>query len=303
MLNRQRHSLRIPFQYNSHTGAMGIKLQKIMLDGGFTCPNRDGRVGQGGCSFCLCESFNPEYCRKHATITEQIEAGKKFFEGKYPQMKYLAYFQAYSSTYAPLEVLRQRYDEALAVEDVVGLVVATRPDCIDDDVLALLASIRERGYSVAIELGCETFYDRTLARVNRGHTSRQSMDAIHLCHRYAIPVTVHLMFGLPGESRDDILAEAEVLNALPVASLKIHQLQILRGTRMAREWEEKKEDFLAFTLDTYAQLVADFAQRLRNGIHIERFASSAPRDMLISPRFGVKQSVVEARIRALMDKS
>ena len=218
-------------------------------------------------------------------------------------MKYLAYFQAYSSTYAPLDVLRQRYDEALAVEDVVGLVVATRPDCLDDDVLALLASIRERGYSVTIELGCETFYDRTLARVNRGHTSRQSMDAIHLCHRYSIPVTVHLMFGLPGESRKDILAEAEVLNALPVASLKIHQLQILRGTRMAREWEERKEDFLAFTLDTYAQLVADFASRLRSGIHIERFASSAPRDMLISPCFGVKQSVVEARIRALMAKS
>ena len=280
-----------------------MKLQKIMLDGGFTCPNRDGRVGQGGCSFCLCKSFNPEYCRKHATITGQLEAGKKFFEGKYPQMKYLAYFQAYSSTYAPLEVLRLRYDEALAVEDVVGLVVATRPDCIDDDVLALLASIRERGYSVAIELGCETFYDRTLARVNRGHTSRQSMDAIHLCHRYAIPVAVHLMFGLPGESRDDILAEAELLNTLPVASLKIHQLQILSGTRMAREWEEKKEDFLAFTLDTYAQLVADFAQRLRSDIRIERFASSAPRDMLISPCFGVKQSVVEARIRALMDKS
>ena len=283
--------------------ALRMKLQKIMLDGGFTCPNRDGRVGQGGCTFCLCESFNPEYCRIHSTITEQIEAGKKFFEGKYPRMQYLAYFQAYSSTYAPLEVLRRRYDEALAVEDVVGLVVATRPDCIDDDVLALLVSIRERGYSVAIELGCETFHDRTLARVNRGHTSRQSEDAIRLCHKYGLPVTVHLMFGLPGEGRDDILAEADILNTLPVASLKIHQLQILRGTRMAREWEERKEDFLSFTLDTYAQLVADFVQRLRSGIRIERFASSAPRDMLISPRFGVKQSVVEARIRALMDKS
>lgn len=280
-----------------------VKLQKIMLDGGFSCPNRDGRVGQGGCTFCLCESFNPEYCRRHSTITEQIEAGKKFFEGKYQRMQYLAYFQAYSSTYAPLEVLRRRYDEALAVEDVVGLVVATRPDCIDDDVLALLVSIRERGYSVAIELGCESFHDRTLARVNRGHTSRQSEDAIRLCHKYGLPVTVHLMFGLPGEGRDDILAEADILNALPVASLKIHQLQILRGTRMAREWEERKEDFLSFTLDTYAQLVADFVQRLRSDIRIERFASSAPKDMLISPRFGVKQSEVEARIRALMDKS
>ena len=280
---------------------MEVKLQKIMLDGGFTCPNRDGRVGQGGCSFCLCESFNPEYCRKHDSITEQLEAGKKFFEGKYPRMKYLAYFQAYSSTYAPLEVLRQRYDEALAVKDVVGLVVATRPDCINEEILALFVSIREKGYAVAIELGCESFYDRTLARVNRGHTSRQSIDAIHLCHKYGIPVTVHLMFGLPGESRDDIIAEAELLNTLPVASLKLHQLQILRGTRMAKEWEEKKADFLALTLDTYARLVADFVQRLRSDIHIERFASSAPKDMLISPRFGVKQSEVEARIRALIN--
>ena len=279
---------------------MEVKLQKIMLDGGFTCPNRDGRVGQGGCSFCLCESFNPEYCRKHDSITEQLEAGKKFFEGKYPRMKYLAYFQAYSSTYAPLEVLRQRYDEALAVKDVVGLVVATRPDCINEEILALFVSIREKGYAVAIELGCESFYDRTLARVNRGHTSRQSIDAIHLCHKYGIPVTVHLMFGLPGESRDDIIAEAELLNTLPVSSLKLHQLQILRGTRMAKEWEENKADFLAFTLDTYARLVADFVQRLRYDIRIERFASSAPRDMLISPRFGVKQSVVEARIKELI---
>ena len=277
-----------------------MKLQKIMLDGGFTCPNRDGRVGQGGCSFCLCESFNPAYCRQHASITEQLEAGKKFFEGKYPRMKYLAYFQAYSSTYAPLEVLRQRYDEALAVKDVVGLVVATRPDCINEEILALFVSIREKGYAVAIELGCESFYDRTLARVNRGHTSRQSIDAIHLCHKYGIPVTVHLMFGLPGESRDDIITEAELLNTLPVASLKLHQLQILRGTRMAKEWEEKKADFLALTLDTYARLVADFVQRLRCDIRIERFASSAPRDMLISPRFGVKQSVVEARIKELI---
>ena len=271
-----------------------------MLDGGFTCPNRDGRVGQGGCSFCLCESFNPEYCRKHDSITEQLEAGKKFFEGKYPRMQYLAYFQAYSSTYAPLEVLRRRYDEALAVKDVVGLVVATRPDCINEEILALFVSIREKGYAVAIELGCESFYDRTLARVNRGHTSRQSIDAIHLCHKYGIPVTVHLMFGLPGESRDDIIAEAELLNTLPVSSLKLHQLQILRGTRMAKEWEEKKADFLALTLDTYARLVADFVQRLRCDIRIERFASSAPRDMLISPRFGVKQSVVEARIKELI---
>lgn len=275
-------------------------MQKIMLDGGFTCPNRDGRVGQGGCTFCLCESFNPDYCRRHATIAEQMQAGKEFFRGKYPRMKYVAYFQAYSSTYAPLEVLRRRYDEALAVEDVVGLVVATRPDCISHEVLRLLASVCERGYSVAVELGCESFYNRTLQRVNRGHTAEQSFEAIRLCRQYGIPVTVHLMLGLPGESREDILAEADTLNSLPVERVKLHQLQILRGTRMAREWEENRGDFLEFTLESYARLVADFVQSLREGISIERFASSAPRDMLLAPRFGVKPSVVEARIRALL---
>lgn len=278
----------------------GEKLQKIMLDGGFTCPNRDGRVGQGGCTFCLCESFNPEYCRKHITITEQLEAGKDFFRGKYPRMKYLAYFQAYTSTYAPLDVLQKRYEEALAVKDVVGLVVATRPDCVSHEVLDLLLGIRDRGYSVAIELGCETFYNLTLQRVNRGHSAEESFEAIRLCHKYGIPVTVHLMFGLPGESVEDMLAQTEILNALPVERIKLHQLQILRGTRMALEWEGKRQDFVEFTLDSYTHLVAEFVKRLRNDIKIERFASSAPRGLLLAPCFGVKQAVVESRIRELL---
>lgn len=278
-----------------------MKVQKIMIDGGFTCPNRDGRVGHAGCTFCLCESFNPEYCRRHSSITEQIEAGKRFFHGKYPKMKYLAYFQAYSSTYAPLEVLRQRYEEALAVDDVVGLVVATRPDCINEDVLSLLDSISERGFTVVLELGCESMYNRTLKHVNRGHTVAHSIEAIRLCHTHSIPVTVHLMLGLPGESREDILAEAEILNGLPVTSLKLHQLQILRGTRMAKEWVENRTDFLDLTLDSYVALVVDFVKRLRNDINIERYASSAPREMLLAPRFGVKPYVVEDRIKALLD--
>ena len=277
-----------------------VKLQKIMLDGGFTCPNRDGRVGHGGCTFCQCESFNPDYCRRHKSIREQIEAGKEFFKGKYPDMKYLAYFQTYSSTYAPVEVLRCRYEEALEAEDVVGLVIATRPDCIDASVLALLVSIRDRGFSVVVELGCESFYDRTLHRVNRGHTAQHSVDAIRLCNDYGIPVTVHLMLGLPGESVDDILAQTELINSLPIASMKLHQLQILRGTAMAREWSERPEDFLSFNLESYSRLVAGFVRRLRDDISIERYASSSPREMLLSPRFGVKPSVVEARVKALL---
>lgn len=280
--------------------AAEVKLQKIMIDGGFTCPNRDGRVGRGGCSFCLCESFNPQYCRRHSSIAEQIEAGKDFFRNKYPRMRYLAYFQAYTSTYAPVDVLRRRYDEALAVEDVAGLVVATRPDCVDDDVLSLLESIRERGYSVTVELGCESFYDRTLVRVNRGHSAACSMEAVRQCHAHGIPVTVHLMLGLPGESREDILAEADIVNALPVTSLKLHQLQILRGARIAEEWERYNGDFLSFTMEGYAGLAADFVRRLREDIHVERFVSSAPVNMLIAPRFGVKPAAVEACIRELL---
>lgn len=277
-----------------------MKIQKIMLDGGFTCPNRDGRVGHGGCTFCLCESFNPDYCRRQSSIAAQMEAGKQFFKDKYPDMRYVAYFQAYSSTYAPLDVLRQRYEEALAVKDVVGIVVATRPDCIDEQVIDLLVCIRNRGFSVAVELGCETFYDRTLSRVNRGHTSQQSIDAIHLCHKSAIPVTVHLMFGLPGECREDILAEAKIINSLPICSLKIHQLQILHGTRMAMEWIDRQSDFIAFTLESYVQLVADFVTLLRKDIHIERYVSTAPKGMLVAPCFGVKQSVVEGLIKDLI---
>lgn len=271
-----------------------------MLDGGFTCPNRDGRVARGGCTFCLCDSFNPQYCRLHKSIAGQMEAGKTFFRGKYPDMKYLAYFQAYTSTYGSLEELRRKYDEALAVSDVIGLVVATRPDCVDAGVLSLLDSIRHRGYVVKLELGCESFYDRTLERVNRGHTSAQSMDAIRMCHQWCIPVTVHLMFGLPGESRDDILREAEIVNSLPVSSIKLHQLQVLRGTPMADEWERRPKDFLSFTLESYARLVADFVRRLKADIHVERYASSAPGNLLLAPRFGVKPSVVEHRVKELL---
>lgn len=278
-----------------------MKLQKIMLDGGFSCPNRDGRVSRGGCSFCRCESFNPQYCRQHiSSISAQMEAGKDFFRGKYPDMKYPAYFQAYSSTYAPVDELRRKYEEALSVQDVAGLVVATRPDCVDAEVLSLLSSIRSRGYPVTLELGCESFYDRTLERVNRGHSSARSLEAIRLCHMYDIPVTVHLMLGLPGESREDILREADIINALPITSLKLHQLQILRGTRMADEWLRSPGDFLHFTMESYARLAADFVRLLRPGIHIERYASSAPRDILIAPRFGVKPAVVEARVRELL---
>lgn len=267
-----------------------MKLQKIMLDAGFSCPNRDGRIGHGGCTFCRTESFNPSYC--NGSITEQLEKGKRFFEGKYPEMKYLAYFQAYTNTYAPLEILKKIYEEALAVADVVGLVIATRPDCISREVLEYLQTIQERGFSATIELGVESFYDKTLQRVNRGHSAAQSKEAIRLCSEYGFPPTIHLMIGLPGESKEEILAEADMLNALPIGNLKIHQLQILRGTKMAQDWESHPDDFLNPDLEEYVELLSAFSNKLRTGIHIERYAAAAPPDLLISPRWGVKPSKV-----------
>lgn len=274
-----------------------MKLQKIMIDGGFSCPNRDGTKGRGGCTFCRCDSFVPQYCREATSISAQVETGKHFFAGKYPDMKFLAYFQAYSGTYAPIAVLRERYEEALAHEDVVGLVIATRPDCVTTEVLSLLSAIRQGGHQVELELGCESFYDRTLKLVNRCHTVQDSIAALQLCQEWNFCPTVHLMLGLPGESREDILAETDIINSLPISRLKLHQLQILRDTAMARLWQEQPELFLHFSLQSYSQLVADLLHRLRQGIRIERYASSSPPDLLLHPRFGVKPSDVERSIK------
>ncbi len=268
-----------------------MKLQKIMLNAGFTCPNRDGHVGVGGCTFCRTESFNPSYC--HGTIAQQLEAGKRFFAGKYPEMRYLAYFQAFSNTYGPLEQIRQRFEEALAVEDVVGLVIGTRPDCIPDELLAYLQELQQRGKNITIELGVESLYDRTLTRVNRGHTAQCSIDCIQRCAAAGFPVCIHLIFGLPGETEEDILHQADILNTLSISSIKIHQLQILRDTRMADEWQLHPDDFLSPDVQQYASLVAAFIRRLNPAIHIERFASSAPPSLLIHPRWGLKPSEVQ----------
>ena len=273
-----------------------MKLQKIMLNGGFTCPNRDGRLGTGGCTFCRTDAFNPSYCRSNDSIREQLEAGKRFFAGKYPNMKYLAYFQAYSSTYAPLELLRQRYEEALSVEDVVGLVIGTRPDCIADDVLYYLGELQNQGYLISLELGVESFYDRTLQRVNRGHSAQDSISAIRQCAQADIYTTIHLILGLPGETKEDILAETDIINRLPINAIKLHQLQILKGTPMAKEYAAHPEDFFTMSIDDYVELAATFISQLRKDIHLERFAASAPSELIIAPRWGLKPFEVQLRI-------
>lgn len=275
-----------------------MRLQRIPIDGGFTCPNRDGTKGIGGCTFCNSEAFAPSYCRTHQSIEEQIEAGKRFFAEKYRgEVKYLAYFQSFSGTYAPVETLRQRYEEALSAEDVVGLVIATRPDCINEEVLELLSEINQH-HNVTVEYGVESCYDKTLLHVNRGHDFACAEQAIRLTAARGIAVGVHLIIGLPGETEDEILQEADILSALPITSLKLHQLQIMRGTPMATEWQQHPERFLSLTAETYAQLIARFVKRLRPDIHLERFAASAPSHMVLAPRWGLKPQ----RVQEMIDK-
>lgn len=273
-----------------------MKVQRIMIDAGFTCPNRDGSVGIGGCTFCRNDSFTPRYCDRKKSITDQIAEGKTFFEGKYPEMKYVAYFQSFSNTYGSLELLKSRYEEALAVEDVVGLVIGTRPDCISEELLDYLSQLNN-STDLLIEYGVESCYDRTLNRINRGHDFACAEKAIKATVEIGIKVGAHIIFGLPGETRDDILAEADILNSLPINILKIHQLQILKDTLMEKEWREHPSDFIDFTADEYARLVAEFITHLKPEIELERFASSAPQEMVVHPHWGLKPQALELKIK------
>lgn len=253
-------------------------MQKLSVDGGFSCPNRDGLVGTGGCTFCTNEAFNPSYCRRVATISEQLDEGIAFHRHRYRSAPiYLAYFQAYSNTYAPLEVLRRRYDEALRHEGVVGLVVGTRPDCVDDVVLDLLAAYAEKHY-VAVEYGIESCYDRTLRAINRGHDFACTERAIRATAQRGLPVGGHLILGLPGERRDDLLAEIDIVNRLPLTTVKFHQLQILKGTAMERQYRDEafRQSLLHFTLEEYIALVCDLLERLRPDLVVERLAGEVP---------------------------
>ncbi len=263
------------------------KVQKLSVNAGFTCPNRDGSVGVGGCSYCNNQTFNPDYCATQKTVAQQLEEGKAFFARKYPNMKYLAYFQAYTNTYGDFERLKKLYEEALAVEDVVGLVVGTRPDCVSDELLDYFAELSKRCF-VLVEYGVETTNDVTLRRVNRGHTYQQSVEAIQRTAQRGIPVGAHFILGLPGEAWDDIVAQAVEISKLPLDTLKLHQLQIVKGTRMAREFEASPSDFRLFKVEEYVRLVADFLERLSTRIAVERFTSQSPKELLLAPDWGVK---------------
>lgn len=260
-------------------------VQKISIDGGFSCPNRDGTVSAGGCTFCDNRTFNPSYCDPAKSIREQIQTGKDFFARKYPTMRYLAYFQAYSNTYAPLDTLRRRYEEALSQDGVVGIVIGTRPDCVTEETLDYLEEL-SRSTFVIVEYGIESVDNATLKRINRGHTFECSRDAIIATHERGILTGGHIILGLPGETVEDNIRQAAEISALPLDILKLHQLQIIRGTQLAEDYLSKP--FKLYTADEYIDVCIRYIERLRKDLVLERFVSQSPADMLIAPKWGIK---------------
>lgn len=281
--------------YNSYfTREFGGRVQKISIDAGFSCPNRDGTISTGGCTFCRNDAFNPSYCRPEKSIRQQVEEGIEFHQRRYRRAKsYLAYFQPYTNTHKPIDKLEKLYREALSVDGVTGIVIGTRPDCISEEILDMLSELRaksevrsvESGVKrpvIILEYGVESVYDETLRRVNRGHDFAAARMAVEMTHGHGFPCGGHFIFGLPGETRDMMLHSADIISELPLTTVKFHQLQIFKDTAMAGEYLSDPSAFHLFTLEDYIEFVIDFIERLNPNIVIERFAGEVPPRFLVS---------------------
>jgi radical SAM protein (TIGR01212 family) len=270
----------------------GGRVQKLTLDAGFTCPNRDGSKGIGGCTFCNNNAFNPSYCQPEKSISTQIDEGIEFHKKRYRRAdKYLAYFQAYSNTYAGVDVLRERYEEALRRDEVIGLVIGTRPDTVDPEILNYIKTLA-KDYYVVIEYGIESCYNNTLKRVNRGHSFEDSVRAIDMTASRGIRQGAHFIIGLPGESSEDILAEMKIISGLPINNIKFHQLQIVRNTVMAKEYISDPEDFRIFDLDEYLGLMLRILEVLNPEFVVERIAGESNQGFLLSKSWGIRYDQV-----------
>ena len=282
-------------RYNSFVGYFkrkyGERLQKIVLDAGFTCPNRDGKVGRGGCTYCDNAAFHPSYSTSGKSLHQQLDEGIEFHKVRYRTTEhYLAYFQSFSNTYAPLERLKELYEEALSHPQVVGIVIGTRPDCIDEDKLDYLAELSKKCV-VILEMGIESCYDVTLKRINRGHDFKTAADAVKMASDRGLDVGVHFILGLPGETRRMMLDSCALINSLPIRSVKFHQLQIVKGTRMEKEYEDCPQDFVRFSLDEYMDFFTDMLERLRPDLYIERFVGEVPPRFVNETPWGLVRNV------------
>lgn len=287
-------------RYNSFVGYFkrkyGERLQKIVLDAGFTCPNRDGKVGRGGCTYCDNTAFHPSYSTAGKSLHQQLDEGIEFHKVRYRTTEhYLAYFQSFSNTYAPLERLKELYEEALAHPQVVGLVIGTRPDCVDEQKLDYLAELA-KSHVVIVEYGIESCYDSTLARINRGHDFETARRAVQMTAEKGIDVGVHFILGLPGETKEMMLDACSMINDLPIRSVKFHQLQIVKGTRMEKEFAECPEDFEKFSLDEYLDFFVDILERLRPTLSIERFVGEVPPRFVNETPWGLIRNVELLRL-------
>lgn len=273
------------------------KVQKISVNTGRSCPNRDGTIGTGGCIYCNNASFTPRYCFGIKGVKAQIEAGKQFFSRKYPEMKYIAYFQSYTSTHnVGLTQLRAEYEEALGTEGVVGLAIGTRPDCVSSELIEMLSELNKEG-PVFVELGVETLHDRTLATIRRGHDSATSRSAIRRLADAGLHVGVHIISGLPGEDDDDFLFTVRELCALPVESLKLHHLQVLRGTPLSRLLSSGGLSVKEYGVEEYMRLCMRAVEVVPPEICIERFLASAPPEMVERPAWGLKNYEFTNRLK------
>jgi radical SAM protein (TIGR01212 family) len=305
-------------RYNSFVGYFkrryGERLQKIVLDAGFTCPNRDGKVGRGGCTYCDNAAFHPSYSTSGKSLHQQLDEGIEFHKVRYRTTEhYLAYFQSFSNTYAPLDRLRELYEEALSHPSVVGLVIGTRPDCVDEEKLDYLSDLAQgrvlSGWTrtlvgepertapiIIVEYGVESCYDQTLQRINRGHDFETACRAIEMTAKRGLDVGVHFILGLPGETRHMMLDSCSLINALPIRSVKFHQLQIVKGTRMEQEYSEYPEDFERFALDEYLDFFVDMLERLRPTLSIERFVGEVPPRFVNETPWGLIRNVELIRL-------
>ncbi|MDR0864822.1 MAG: TIGR01212 family radical SAM protein [Candidatus Symbiothrix sp.] len=272
-----------------------FKVQKISINAGFTCPNRDGTKGRGGCTYCNNQTFSPQYAANEKSVSQQLEEGIRFFSYKYPQMKYIAYFQAYTNTYDSLENLLAKYTEALNHPGVVGLIIGTRPDCMPDELLEALQTISQK-YFLLIEYGIESTNNETLQLINRGHTYEEAVETIQRTHDRGILCGVHLILGLPGESREMILSHAVKISQLPVTTVKLHQLQLIRNTMMVKQLKEHPELFHLYEPDEYIDLCIDFMERLHPDFVLERFVSQSPKELLAVPGWGLKNYEFTAKV-------
>jgi radical SAM protein (TIGR01212 family) len=298
------HERRFNAYSNYFRTIYGARVQKVSIDAGFTCPNRDGSRGTGGCTYCNNDAFNPSYCKPVKSVSAQIGEGIEFHKWRYDEaVSYLAYFQAYSNTYASIEKLKELYEEALKYPGVIGLIIGTRPDCIDEEKLEYLRELSQRCY-LAVEYGIESCYNKTLKRINRGHSFEDAVLALEQTTSYGINTGAHFIFGLPGETREEMLDQVEIISGLPIKTVKFHQLQILKDTAMEIEFRKNPGDFELFTWEEYLDFFIKFLERLNPAIVVERFTGEAPPRFLTGAGWGKKRTdqivnLIEKRLEEL----